>query len=37
MQRTAFKFELVINMRAAQDLGLTIPRSVVMLADEVIE
>jgi putative ABC transport system substrate-binding protein len=31
------KFELVINMRAGQALGLTFPRSLVMLADEVIE
>jgi hypothetical protein len=30
------KFELVINMKAAKSLGLTIPQSVQVLADEII-
>lgn len=32
----ATKFELVVNVKSAKTLGLTIPRSVLVPADEVV-
>jgi putative ABC transport system substrate-binding protein len=31
------KFQLIVNMKAAQQIGIEVPQSVLLRADEVIE
>jgi putative ABC transport system substrate-binding protein len=35
--QSPIKFELFVNMTAAKALGITVPKSFLQLADEVIE